>query len=107
MPFGEHHFAITQLSFPLLSPVCAQTTRHDHTDKRDQPEPRASCRLRTHFSLSVVQVCWLRSDQTGEADETVPALPPMLSDRIYYLRNTPAVDVALPGRRGDVPISSR
>src|SRR5262245_24280617 len=39
IPPGEQRFAVTQFGFPLLPPIGAQASWHDHADCADQPEP--------------------------------------------------------------------
>ena len=40
VPLGQQRFAVSQLGFPLLSPIATQAARDDYADERNQPEVR-------------------------------------------------------------------
>src|SRR5262249_37486034 len=59
IPLGQQLFTVAQLGLPFLSPIGAQTARHDHADESNQPEPKtkAGCLSSiSHQSHSLISV---------------------------------------------------
>src|SRR5262245_28339318 len=60
VPLNQQFFAITQLRFPLLSPIGAQSSWHDHAYQRNQPDMDPYARFSSlvkHWS----QLCFRRA----------------------------------------------
>src|SRR5919201_268841 len=69
VPLLEQQFTVTQLGFPLLPPIGAQTARHEHADERDEPEPAAKarcecCICHPVYSYRLTSSSWSRSTGT-------------------------------------------
>src|SRR6266545_2625172 len=76
VPFGQQPFAVSQLRFPLLPPVGAKSSRHDHTDQRNQPETGPGAELfakgiiRHSFNLTPAKVSDRAFCRAGSAPTT-------------------------------------